>query len=309
MFGSKRGVIAAGALLVGAALLLAGCSSSSSLSGGSTSSSAKTTVTVGSAAFPENVVLGNIYGQALAANGFTVKYHLGIGQRAAYIPALEKGEVNLIPEYSGSILDFLSKTATANTPSDVKAALDKALPKGLTALTPSSAADSDSINVTPAFAAKYNLVSLADLKNVPNLSLAANPEFQTRPDGIKGLESVYGLTGISFQSINDSGGPATLKALLDGTVDSADIYSTTPSILASKLVTLTDPKSLFASQQVVPIVSTSKVNAKLTAVLNKVSAALTTKDLLEFNAETSDATNPVNPVVVAQNWLKKANLF
>ena len=309
MFGSKRGVIVAGALLAGAALLLAGCSSGSTLGGGGTKASPKTTVTIGSAAFPENVVLGNIYGQALAANGFTVKYHLGIGQRAAYIPALTKGDVNLIPEYSGAILDFISKTATANTPSDVKAALDKALPTGLTALTPSSAADSDSINVTPAFAAKYNLTSIADLKNVPNLTLAANPEFQTRPDGIKGLESVYGLTGISFQSINDSGGPATLKALLAGTVDSADIYSTTPSILQSKLVTLTDPKSLFASQEVVPIVSTSKVSAKLTSVLNKVSAALTTKDLLEFNTETSDATNPVNPVVVAKNWLKKANLF
>src|SRR5476651_434645 len=226
MFGSKRGVIAAGAVLAGAALLLAGCSSSGTLSGGSTGSTAKTTVTIGSAAFPEYVVLGYVYGQALAANGFNVKYHLSIGARAAYIPALEKGDVNLIPEYSGSILDFLSKSATANSPSDVKAALDAALPKGLTALTPSSAADSDSINVTPAFASKYNLTSLADLKNVPNLSLAANPEFQTRPDGIKGLESVYGLTGISFQSINDSGGPATLKALLDGTVDSADIYST-----------------------------------------------------------------------------------
>jgi osmoprotectant transport system substrate-binding protein len=309
MFASKRGVIAAGAVLAGAALLLAGCSSSSSLSGGGSSASAKTTITIGSAAFPENVVLGNIYGQALAANGFTVKYHLSIGQRAAYIPALKKGEVNLIPEYSGSILDFLSKSATANTPTDVKAALDKALPKGLTALTPSNAADSDSINVTPAFAAKYNLVSIADLKNVPNLSLAANPEFQTRPDGIKGLESVYGLTGISFQSINDSGGPDTLSALLAGTVDSADIYSTTPSILQNKLVTLTDPKSLFASQEVVPIVSTSKVSAKLTSVLNKVSAALTTKDLLEFNTETSDASNPVNPIVVAKNWLKKANLF
>jgi osmoprotectant transport system substrate-binding protein len=309
MFGSKRGVIAAGVVLAGAALVLAGCSSSSSLSGGGSSASAKTTVTIGSAAFPENVVLGNIYGQALAANGFTVKYHLSIGQRAAYIPALKKGDVNLIPEYSGSILDFLSKSATANTPSDVKAALDKVLPKGLTALTPSSAADSDSINVTPAFAAQYNLTSIADLKSVPNLSLAANPEFQTRPDGIKGLESVYGLTGISFQSINDSGGPATLKALLAGTVDSADIYSTTPSILQNKLVTLTDPKSLFASQEVVPIVSTSKVSAKLTAVLNKVSAALTTKDLLEFNTETSDATNPKAPVVVAQEWLKKENLF
>jgi osmoprotectant transport system substrate-binding protein len=238
-----------------------------------------------------------------------VKYHLSIGQRAAYIPALEKGDVNLIPEYSGSILDFLSKTATANTPNDVKAALDKALPKGLTALTPSSAADSDSINVTSAFASKYNLKSVADLKSVPNLSLAANPEFQTRPDGIKGLESVYGITGIAFQSINDSGGPATAKALVDGTVDSADIYSTTPSIITNKFVTLTDPKSLFASQEVVPIVSSSKVSAKLTSVLNKVSAALTTKDLLEFNKEASDAANPVNPVVIAKNWLKKANLF
>jgi osmoprotectant transport system substrate-binding protein len=309
MFRSTRGVIAAGAVLAGAALLLAGCSSSSSLSGTSKSTSTKTTITIGSAAFPENVVLGNIYGQALAANGFTVKYDLSIGQRAAYIPALEKGEVNLIPEYSGSILDFLSKSATANSPSDVKTALDKALPKGLTALTPSSAADSDSLNVTQAFASKYNLTSIADLKNVPHLSLAANPEFQTRPDGIKGLESVYGLTGISFQSINDSGGPATLKALLAGTVDTADIYSTTPSILSSNLVTLTDPKSLFASQEVVPIVSSSKVSAKLTSVLNKVSAALTTKDLTEFNTETSDATNPVAPVVVAQKWLKKENLF
>jgi osmoprotectant transport system substrate-binding protein len=309
MFASKRGVIAAGAVLAGAALLLAGCSSSSSLSGSSSSASAKTTIAIGSAAFPENVVLGNIYGQALAANGFTVNYHLGIGQRAAYIPALKKGEVNLIPEYSGSILNFLSKSATASSPTDVKAALDKVLPKGLTALTPSTAADSDSITVLPAFAAKYNLVSIADLKNVPNLSLAANPEFQTRPDGIKGLESVYGLTGIAFQSINDSGGPDTVKALLAGTVDSADIYTTAPSILQNNLVTLTDPKSLFASQEVVPIVSTSKVSAKLTSVLNKVSAALTTKDLLEFNAETSDAANPVAPVVVAKNWLKKANLF
>jgi osmoprotectant transport system substrate-binding protein len=310
MFGSKRGVIAAGAVLAGAALLLAGCSSSSTLSGGgSGSSSAKTSLKIGSAAFPENVVLGNIYGQALAANGFTVTYDLSIGQRAAYIPALEKGEVNLIPEYSGSILDFLNNSATANSPTDVDAALAKALPKGLTALTPSTAADSDSINVTPAFATKYNLVSIGDLKNVPHLSLAANPEFQTRPDGIKGLESVYGLTGISFQSINDSGGPATLKALLAGKVDSADIYSTTPSILQNNLVTLTDPKSLFASQEVVPIVSTSKLSAKLKSVLNKVSAALTTKDLLEFNTETSDPTNPVNPVVVAQKWLKKENLF
>ena len=88
----------------------------------------------------------------------------------------------------------------------------------------------------------------------------------------------------------------------------ADIYSTTPFILTSKLVTLTDPKSLFASQEVVPIVSASKVNAKLTSVLNKVSAALTTKDLLALNGEVS-GDSKTDPAVAAKNWLKKANLF
>ena len=305
MFGSKRGLIAAGALLVGGSLLLAGCSSSTSL-GGSSGSTSKTSVKIGSAAFPENVILGNIYGQALAANGFTVSYDLGIGQRAAYIPALEKGEVNLIPEYSGSILDFLSKSATANTPSDVNAALAKALPKGLTALTPSTAADSDSLNVTPAYATKNGLTSIADLSKLKSFTLAANPEFQTRPDGIGGLKSVYGLSNITFKSINDSGGPATLKALLNGDVQVADIYSTTPSILQNKLVTLTDPKSLFASQEVVPIVSSSKVSAKLKSVLNKVSAALTTKDLLEFNTEANAGTNPI---VIAKQWLTSKGLL
>src|ERR1700712_4742528 len=156
MFASKRGVIAAGVLIAGTSLLLAGCSSSSSLSG-SSSSTKKTSVVVGSANFSENVILADIYGQALASNGFKVTYKLNIGARAAYIPALESGEVNLIPEYSGSILDFLSKSATANSPSDVKSALDAALPASLKALTPSSAADSDSLNVTEDFASKNKL--------------------------------------------------------------------------------------------------------------------------------------------------------
>ncbi len=307
MFGSKRGVIAAGVLVAGVSLLLAGCSSSTSLSGGSTTTK-KTSVVVGSANFSENVVLADIYGQALAANGFAVTYKLNIGARAAYIPALESGEVNLIPEYSGSILDFLSKSATANSPTDVKAALDKALPSTLKALTPSTAADSDSLNVTPAFASANNLTSIADLSKLSSVTLAANPEFQTRPDGIPGLQKVYGLTNLKFQSISDGGGPQTLAALLGGQVQVADIYSTTPSILANKLVTLTDPKSLFASQEVVPIVSSSKVNAKLTSVLNKVSAALTTKDLLELNTEVQ-GDSKTDPAVAAKNWLSKAALF
>jgi len=299
-----RGIIAGIAIAAAAALALTGCASSNSLSGGSTS---KTSVVVGSAAFPENVTLAYVYGGALAAAGITVTYKPNIGQRAAYFPALQKGEIDVIPEYAGSILSYLDKTANAKSGDDVKTALDAALPKNLTALNFSQAADSDSLNVTAEFAQKNNLKSIADLGNISgSVILAANPEFQTRPDGLPGLQSVYGLTNLTFQAINDSGGPATAKALMDGTVQVADIYSTTPSIIDDKFVTLTDPKNLFASQQVVPIVTASKAS-KISAVLNKVSAKLTTKALLEFNERTG-GSEKADPKTVASDWLK-ANGF
>jgi len=296
---SHRGIIAGVAIAAAAALTLAGCASSTSLSGGGSTS--KTSVTIGSAAFPENATLAYVYGQALAADGITVSYKVNIGQRAAYFPALEKGEIDVIPEYAGSILSFLDKTANDKSGDAVKTALDGVLPKGLTALDFSQAADSDSLNVTADFAAKNNLKTIADLSNVPSATIAANPEFETRPDGIPGLKSVYGLSN-PFQAINDGGGPATLKALLDNTVQVADIYSTTPSILDNKLVTLEDPKNLFASQQVVPIVTASKAS-KISAVLNKISAKLTTKDLLEFNKRTG-GDEKADPKTVAADWLK-----
>ncbi len=300
---SHRGIIAGVAIAAAAALTLAGCASSTSLSGGASTS--KTSVTIGSAAFPENATLAYLYGQALAADGVTVSYKVNIGQRAAYFPALEKGEIDVIPEYAGSILSFLDKTANDKSGDAVKTALDSTLPKGLTALDFSQAADSDSLNVTADFASKNNLKTIADLSNVPTAIIAANPEFETRPDGIPGLKSVYGLSN-PFQAINDGGGPATLKALLDNTVQVADIYSTTPSILDNKLVTLEDPKNLFASQQVVPIVTASKAS-KVSAVLNKISAKLTTKDLLEFNKRTG-GDEKADPKAVAADWLK-ANGF
>jgi osmoprotectant transport system substrate-binding protein len=307
MFTPTRGWAIAGVVAAGA-LVLSGCSSSNSLSGSSSSgSSSKQTIVVGSANFSENTILADIYGQALAANGFAVSYKPNIGARAVYFPALTKGDVDVIPEYSGSILSFLDKTAVATAPADVNAALAKALPSTVVALTPATAADSDSLNVTAEFAKANNLTSIADLKNVNSVILAANPEFETRPDGIPALKSLYGLTNITFQAINDSGGPATLKALLDGTVQVADIYSTTPSILANKLVTLEDTKSQFASQQVVPVVYKKKTSAKLESVLNAVSAKLTTKDLLALNSDVS-GDSKTEPATAAKNWLKKVGL-
>jgi osmoprotectant transport system substrate-binding protein len=307
MFARKKNLILTGVFAAATAVALVGCSSSGSLSGSNSPKSAGT-ITVGSANFSENVILADIYGQALAAKGFTVKYKLNIGARAVYIPALEDGEIDVIPEYSGSILSFLDKTAAASSSSDVDAALTTALPSTLKALKPATAADSDSLNVTPQFAKANNLTSIADLKNVSSYILAANPEFQTRPDGIPGLKSVYGLDNVNFQAINDGGGPATLKALLDNTVQVADIYSTTPSILANKLVTLTDPKSLFASQEVIPIVYKKSTSATLESTLNAVSAKLTTKDLLSLNTQVS-GDSKTDPAVAAKAWLKSAGLL
>ena len=302
-----RKVLTAAATAVAVGLALAGCASSNNLSGSGGSGDSGSLV-VGSANFPENVALAYVYGGAIAnADGVKVSYKVNIGARAAYFKSLESGEINLVPEYAGSILSFLDKNANQKSADEVKSALASALPKGLTATDFSEAADSDSLNVTPEFAQQNNLKSIADLANVSSVVVAANPEFETRPDGIPGLKSVYGLSNIQFQAINDSGGPATLKALLDNQVQVADIYSTTPSILDNKLVTLTDPKNLFASQQVVPIGTTSKLTSKVQATLNKVSAKLTTKDLLEFNKKIS-GDEKADPQTVAKDWLK-ANGF
>jgi osmoprotectant transport system substrate-binding protein len=317
---SRRGILSAAALLTATALGLTGCASSNSLSGsGSKSSSSSsassssaggsgTAITVGSANFPENVTLAYIYGGALAKAGYKVAYKVNIGARAAYMASLKKGDINLVPEYAGSILSFLDQKANAKSGAAVKTALDSALQKqNLKGAQFAAAADSDALNVTPQYAKQHGLSSIADLKKVGSFTLAANPEFSTRPDGIKGLKSVYGLTDVKFKSINDSGGNTTLKALLGNQVQVADIYSTTPSILANKLVTLKDPKNLFASQQVVPIYSADKDATKLTTALNGVSSVLTTKDLLDLNTKVTGASKE-DPQQAAQDWLKSKNL-
>jgi len=316
---SRRGLLGAATVLTAATLALAGCSSSGSLAGSSSSASSSasassggsgggTAITVGSANFPENVVLAYIYGGALKKAGFDVSYKVNIGARAAYIASLEKGDINLVPEYAGSILSYLDKSANAKSGADVKSALDSDLAKvNLKAAELSQAADSDSLNVTPSYAKKNNLTSIGDLKKVGSFTLAANPEFASRPDGIPGLKSVYGLTNVKFKAINDSGGNSTLQALLGDQVQVADIYSTTPSILANKLVTLKDPKNLFASQQVVPIYSASKDSTKLTDALNTVSQALTTQDLLSLNTKVSGSAKE-DPQQAAQEWLASKSL-
>jgi osmoprotectant transport system substrate-binding protein len=259
-------------------------------------------IAVGSAAFPENEIIAEIYAQALEANGMEVMRKPNIGAREVYIPALKNGEIDLIPEYSGNLLTYLDPKATATAPDEVVAALGKVVPKKLTILEPAPGEDKDSLNVTAAFAKKHGVASIADLARVSGLRLAANSEFKQRAYGIPGLAKVYGITDVKFTPIGDGGGPATVKALVDGDVDVADIYSTTPSIKANKLVTLADPKSLIAAQNVVPLINAKKASPKVIDVLNKVSAALTTDELLKLN-QANQGKDKVSPKALAKDWV------
>jgi len=307
----KRGLIAAGILAVGA-LALSACSSGNPLdsndSGSGSGSGSNGAVIVGSAAFPENEIIAQIYTQALQANGVKTSIKPNIGQRDAYLAALKDGSIDLVPEYSGNLLQYYDKDATASSSDDVYAGLSDALPKGFEVLDQSKAEDKDSYNVTQAFSQKYNVKSLADLKTVSEpLKVGANPEFAQRPYGIPGLKSVYGVTA-TLLPISDSGGPNTVKALVDGQVQLADIYTTTPAIKQNNFVTLADPEHLIVAQNVVPLINKKKASERVTQVLNTVQAALTTNDLIEMNIKSSgDAKESAEQI--AKEWLASKNLF
>ncbi len=266
------------------------------------------TITIGSAAFPENEIIAEIYAQALEAKDVKVEKKLNIGAREAYIPALENGEIDLLPEYSGNLLLYVDKDATATAPDEVIAALGDALPENLEILEASEAEDKDSLNVTPEFSEKEGVTSIADLKKIKGLKVGGNPEFKERPYGVPGMEKLYGITGVKFTAISDSGGPATLKALLDGKVDVANIYSTTPSILANKLVTLEDPESMIAAQNVVPLINSDKASDEVKEVLNGISAELTTADLLDLNSK-NQGDDKTAPAELAKQWLTDKGLI
>ena len=311
MFSSRRGRFAAGILGAGAILSLAACSSGNPLSSGSSSSGDSETVIVGSAAFAESEIIAQIYAQALEANDVTVEFAGQIGQRDVYVKALEDGSIDLIPDYSGNLLQFFDKESTAKSSDDVFAALPDALPDGFEVLDQSAAEDKDSYNVTKEFSEENSVTSLADLANltVP-LIVGGNPELNERPYGPKGLTDVYGVDAakVSFVPISDSGGPLTSGALLDGTVNIADIFSTTPSIKENGFVTLDDPENMILPQNVLPLINSAKASDTVTEVLNKVSAELTTEDLIELNAR-NQGDEKASPEALAKDWLAEKDLF
>jgi osmoprotectant transport system substrate-binding protein len=290
-------------------LALSACGGSNNALAGNSSAtpSPAGTIVVGSANFPEDEVLAQIYYQALTAKGIKASTKLDIGSREVYFPGLKDGSIDLVPDYSGTLLQYLQPSAKEVTPTDVYAALQKALPSGLSALTYASAEDKDAVVVTKQTADQYHAKSISDLaSHCGDLVFGGPPEFQTRPDGIPGIAKTYNCTFKSYSSLDP--GAITSKALTDGNIQAADIFTTDASIQANGFVALADPKNNFSAQNVVPIINTSKATAQVKDVLNAVSAKLDTAQLLKLNADLAEPSKP-STASVAKQWLQQEGLI
>jgi osmoprotectant transport system substrate-binding protein len=287
------------------ALSVAGCGSSNPLGGGEISGDLRS-ITIGSADFTESKIIAEIYAQALEANGFTIKRQFGIGSRETYIPAVQDHSIDLIPEYTGNLLQYFDPEATATTSDAVLLALLKALPGDLSILYPSPAEDKDTLAVSETTAREWNLKSIADLaKRSPEVKVGGPSEFQTRVTGLVGLKQKYGLdiAPANFVAISDGGGPATVQALTGGTVTAANVFSTSPAIEKNNLVVLEDPESVFLAANVVPLVASQKMSNNLKSVLDAVSAELTTEALIQLNTSV-EGNEGVDPDEAAAKWIK-----
>lgn len=306
---THRFMAAAVALL--SAVAVAGCGSSSDplqgdSSSGGAGSAPSDTVVVGSANFPENELLADIYAGALTHGGVKATTKLNIASRETYIPALEKGEINLIPEYTGNLARYFDKAAPITDSKTAEASLKKALPKDLEALAPAPAQNKDSMVVTAQTAKDKHLASISDLSSsASTMVLGAPPEFKTRVDGVTGLKREYGLTFKEFKPL-DEAGPLTVQALKNGQVQVANLFSTDPNIAANHFVVLNDPKNLFGAQNIVPVMTRSKVTPAATKALDAVSTKLTTPVVQQLVEKV--VIDKQDASTVASGWLKANGL-
>lgn len=260
---------------------------------------------IGSQQYYSNTILAEIYAQVLEQEGYEVAREYEIGQREVYIPELESGAIDVFPEYTGNLLDYLDGDNDAADADSVHAELSGALPSDLEVLSYAEATDQDSYVVTADFAEEHGLSTVGDLADVDeDLRIASNSEFETRPYGIEGLAETYGVE-LTLVPVEDSGGPLTLGALLDGDVEVANIYSADPGIEENDLVILEDTESLVLPQNVVPVVS-SAVDDQARAALEEIQSQLTQQALLEINAYSQ--SSQASPADVAQWWLEEQGL-
>jgi osmoprotectant transport system substrate-binding protein len=267
-------------------------------------------LTVGvSGEFTENILVAEMYSQALENCGYSIQKQLNIGTREISDKALEKGDIDIKPEYLSSELASVDPNAQpSGDPAAVAAKLRPLLKKnGVALLDYSPAADQNVFVVTEETATKYHLQTVDDLAPVADkMTLGGPPECPKRPFCLIGLKKVYGVTFGDFKAL-DTGGPVTVQALDAGTVDVALLFSTNPIIQSKGWVVLKDDKGLQAADNIAPVVNESVLDDTIKSTLDKVSQALTTDELTKLIArvdvEREDAAD------VARSFLQDHSLL
>lgn len=285
-----------------AALAVTGCSGNNADDPLASESGEGGTIVVGSANFPENVLLAEIYAQALEGSGAEVTRQFNIGSREIYYDQVASGAITVLPEYNGALLARVDPESTAATTEDVNAALAESLPEGLSILASAPGENKDALVVTEETADRYNLTTIADLAPVAGeLALGGPPEFETRRQGVVGLRDVY---GVEFQKFvpTDTGGPITIRALGDNTIQVANIFTTDPSLSTEPFVALDDPESVFGAQNVTPLVHREDLTDENVATLDAVSENLTIDVLIELVGQVVTEGRDID--VVAEEWLQ-----
>lgn len=300
----RAGLGAVGLALAGL-LALSGCASADPLAEAPAGEETSEALVIGSQDYYSNEIIAELYAQALEAGGYTVDRQLRIGQREVYMPEIEAGSIDVFPEYTGNLLQYLDAAAEATESGDVYEALTEVMPDGLRALEQSPATDQDSYVVTSDFAEEHGLANIGDLADAGDIVLGGNSELETRPYGPDGLSKTYGVT-VTFTPIEDSGGPLTVKALRDDDVQLVDLYSADPVFNDGALVALDDPEGLFLASHVVPLVS-ERVDDGAAKIINEVSAALLPEDLVALNAQSVNDESPA--AKIAGEWLEKQGLI
>ena len=297
---TRRGMLSAGALAAASALVLTGCGGGEDAldEGGDDRN-----IVVGSADFTESQVIAAIYAEALNDADISAETRPAIGAREAYVGAVQDGSVSVVPDYSGNLLQYYDEVTAPLTEDEVMEYIPQNLPEEIEVLDASPAENKDALVVTRATAEEHGLTSIEDLAAVcSEMTLGAPPEFQERSYGLPGLKSNYGCEPAEFSPINDAGGPLTVQALMDDTVQVADIFTTTPAIEQNDLVVQDDPENNFLPQHVLPLANKDALSQDARDVLNRVSAELTTEDLIALNDRVS-GDEKASPEQAAKDWV------
>jgi osmoprotectant transport system substrate-binding protein len=274
---NRRAAKAAFTIALGVALVLGGAAAAPA------AESQSTPIIVGAKNFPEQYVLGQLYRQALIAAGYRVQYKENIGSTELIDTALRSGQVTLYPEYTGIMLSVTFKRKSLPKTGRATYLLAKRLyeRRGHTLLARTPFQDRDVIAVTRRTANRYGLRTLADLRKVPDLTIAGFPEWESRWTGPIGRQ--YGVRGFDFVPLS---GISAYTLLDRGEVLAADVFTTDPQLLSSKYVQLRDPKNMFGFQHVAPVVDRDLVQQngrKFTSTINKVSSLLTVRAMQAMN--------------------------